>query len=372
MAQSRLKWVFLGLTLSSSWGNGHATTYRGLLKALGARGHSVLFLERDVPWYAAHRDQVAIPGVRLAFYQSLADLEDRFRATIAGADVVVVGSFIPEGREVGARVIDWARGTRAFYDIDTPVTVAALEQEDHCEYLALAQLPSYHLYLTFTGGPVVHRLEKLGACSARPLYCAVDPAVHQPVSTRVRWDLGYLGTYAEDRQPPLDELLLIPARAHPERAFVVAGPLYPPTIDWPANVERVEHVGPLDHSRFYCQQRFTLNLTRADMRRFGYAPSVRLFEAAACSGTIITDVWEGLELFFEPRHEVLLVSTGADVTQALGEVSELERRTVGRRARARVLAFHTATHRAATLERYVAQVRPRAVRSPELSREAVF
>ncbi len=371
MAQSRLKWVFLGLTLSSSWGNGHATTYRGLLRALAARGHSILFLERDVPWYAAHRDSVVIPGVKLALYSTLSDLEARFRASIAEADVVVVGSFVPEGREVGARVSNWARGTRAFYDLDTPVTVEALEQHDSCEYLARAQLRDYHLYLTFTGGPIVDRLEQLGASSARPLYCAVDPVVHHPVSVDLRWDLGYLGTYSPDRQPPLEELLLTPARGRPTRAFVVAGPLYPPTVDWPANVQRLEHVAPLEHSRFYCQQRLTLNLTRADMRDYGYAPSVRLFEAAACGATIVTDVWDGLDLFFEPRREVLLAATAADVEHALDALSEADRHAIGAGARARVLAFHTAAHRAATLERYVAQVRRRAFPSAELRREVV-
>ena len=235
--------VVLGLTLSSSWGNGHATTYRALLRALAERGHELLFLERDKPWYAAARDLTDPPYCRLAFYGELADLEP-WRAEIAAADLVIVGSYVPDGIAVGAWAIEAAAGTVAFYDIDTPVTLAALAAGD-CAYLNAALLPRYDLYLSFTGGPTLGVLERRwGATRARAFYCAVDPALYRPTGAAESWDLGYLGTYSCDRQSTLERLLIEPARARPDRRFVVAGPQYPALIDWPANVERIEHVAP--------------------------------------------------------------------------------------------------------------------------------
>jgi spore maturation protein CgeB len=246
----------------------------------------------------------------------------------------------------------------AFYDIDTPITIAALEARRRCEYISRALLRRYHLYLSFSGGPALRRLEALGAKHVRPLYCAVDPHHHRPVERPLRWDLGYLGTYAADRQPALQDLMLDPA-VHSRRRgrFVVAGSLYPPSIAWPSTVERIEHLTPAEHSAFYSAQRFTLNLTRADMQRLGYSPSVRLFEAAACGATIITDVWEGLSTFFEPFAEVLPASSREEVESYLHELPDATRRRIGEQARRRVLASHTAEHRAKTLEAYVQALR---------------
>ena len=251
MSTSRpLSIVVLGLSLSSSWGNGHATTYRALLRALAERGHDVLFLERSVPWYAAHRDLEDPPYCRLAFYESLADLA-RFDRAIATADVVIVGSYVPDGVVVGERVLATARGLTAFYDIDTPVTLAALEAGT-CAYLAASQIRRYGLYLSFTGGPTLRVLEsRYGAPMARALYCSVDATVYRPADVPMRWHLGYLGTYSEDRQPALERLLLEPARRAPSLRFVVAGPQYPETIAWPENVERIAHLGPGEHVEFY-------------------------------------------------------------------------------------------------------------------------
>ncbi len=354
-----MKLVVLGLSLSSSWGNGHATTYRSLLKAFAARRHDILFLERDVPWYrGTARDLVDPAFCRLAFYESLADL-DRHRTAIAEADAVVVGSYVPDGRAVGAFVQRHARGTTAFYDIDTPVTVAALER-GACEYLSPALVPGFALYLSFTGGPMLDRLAReFGSPGPRALYCCVDPDNYRRHYDATRWDLSYLGTYSDDRQPVLERLLLEPARRAPHLRFVVAGPQYPTTIAWPANVERFEHVGPADHAEFYGVSRFTLNVTRADMVRAGWSPSVRLFEAAACGTPIISDAWDGLDAILAPGRDVLIAPDDEAVLAALTGMSEADRRAIGAAGQRRVLACHTAAHRAAELEGYLSEAATR-------------
>ena len=340
-----MKLVVLGLSLSSAWGNGHATTFRALLAAFAARGHEVLFLERDMPWYAAHRDLPDPDFCRLEFYHSLAALED-WRSEIAAADAVMVGSYVPDGVAVGRFVQAHARGTACFYDIDTPVTLAKLARGDH-EYLSPELIPGYAIYFSFTGGPTLARLERaFGSPSARALYCAVDTARYRPLDTPRRWDLSYLGTYSPDRQPVLERLLIEPARACPERRFVVAGPQYPDTIDWPANVERIEHLPPADHPAFYAASRFTLNVTRADMIAAGWSPSVRLFEAGACGTPILSDRWPGIEEIFTPGEEIVLADTTAEIIAALAQDST----AMGAAARARVLAHHSAARRAQQLE----------------------
>jgi spore maturation protein CgeB len=349
--------VILGLSITSSWGNGHATTYRGLVRELKARGHRVLFLERDVPWYAENRDQPDSPHCRTELYESVGDLKRRFAGPVREADLVIVGSYVPEGVRVGEWVTRAAGGVTAFYDIDTPVTLAKLERGD-TEYLAPALVSRYDMYLSFTGGPTLRRIElKYGAAAARPLYCSVDPTLYYPEPAAVQWDLGYMGTYSADRQPALDELLLQPARRWPAGRFVVAGPLYPDTMTWPANVIRELHVPPRAHRAFYNAQRYTLNVTRAHMVAAGYSPSVRLFEAAACGVPIISDAWEGLETLFAPGREILTARRPGDVLRALRDIPERERRAIGARARRRVLAEHTSAHRAAELEEYVMELR---------------
>ncbi|HEY8381454.1 MAG TPA: glycosyltransferase [Microvirga sp.] len=349
MTTSRLSLVVLGLSLSSSWGNGHATTFRALLKSFAARGHDVLFLERDVPWYASHRDLVDPDFCRLAFYDSLEDLE-RHRDAIARADAVMVGSYVPQGVEVGRFVQDAARGVTAFYDIDTPVTLAKLERDDF-EYLRPDLIPGYDVYFSFTGGPTLDRLmHHYGSPLALPLYCSVDPDAYPALDEEKRWDLSYLGTYSADRQPPLERLLVEAARRAPHLRFVVAGPQYPSDIEWPANVERIDHVPPREHPAFYAASRFTLNVTRADMIRAGYSPSVRLFEAAACGTPIISDLWDGLDTLLEPGREIVLARGVEDVLGPLLAWPEERRAAMAAAARQRVLAEHTADHRAEALE----------------------
>lgn len=340
-----MKLVVLGLSLSSSWGNGHATTFRALLSAFAARGHEVLFLERNAPWYAEHRDLPDPDFCTLAHYDSLAGLEE-WRDAIAGADAVMVGSYVPEGIAVGAFVQAAARGITCFYDIDTPVTLAALDRGS-CDYLSRDIIAGYDIYFSFSGGPTLGRLkEHYGARLARPLYCSVDTARYRPLDVPVRWDLTYLGTYSPDRQPTLERLLIEPARQRPDLRFAVAGPQYPDDIAWPANVERIAHLPPAEHAAFYCASRFTLNVTRADMIAAGWSPSVRLFEAGACGTPIISDRWEGIETLFRPGSAIILADDGAAVLAALDRPA----RAIGEAARAAVLADHSAEARAEQLE----------------------
>jgi len=345
--------VFLGLSITSSWGNGHATNYRALVSALSERGHDVLFLERDRPWYAAQRDLPVPPWGRTELYTSLDDLHARFADDVEAADVVVVGSYVPEGVAVGEWVVDRARGVTAFWDIDTPVTFAKLMSGD-LEYLSPELVPLFDLYLSFTGGPLLRRIEdELGARCARPFYCMADPELYLPLDAPKRWALGYLGTYSADRQPTLDTLLREPAAELREARFAVAGPQYPPHVEWPSNVERVEHIAPSGHASFYATQGFTLNVTRDAMVRAGWSPSVRLFEAAACATPVISDWWDGLDAFFEPDIEILVARSSDDVVQHLTFTSPEKRREIGERARLRVLAEHTPARRAAQLEAHV-------------------
>lgn len=350
-----MKLVILGLSITSSWGNGHATTYRGLVRELVARGHDVLFLERDVPWYADNRDMRRIPGAKVLLYKSLAELRRKHVDAVRSADAVIVGSYVPEGIAVGEWVVETADHTTAFYDIDTPVTLAKLGRNE-CEYLSPALIPRYDVYLSFTGGPTLRRIEQeFGSPRALPLYCSVDPRIYFPDSHATKWHLGYLGTYSPDRQPTLDRLLVQPAAAWADGRFVVAGPQYPKSISWPDNVDRIEHLPPQRHRAFYNRQRFTLNVTRADMIAAGYSPSVRLFEAAACGCTIVTDTWPGLETFFEPGREILPAHSSAEVLAILRDMPREAAARIGAAARAKVLAHHTAAHRAEELETYLAE-----------------
>ncbi len=348
--------VILGLSITSSWGNGHATTFRALVRALSARGHNVCFLERDVPWYAEHRDLPNPPYGLTQLYKSVAELKRRFAQKVMNADLCIVGSYVPDGVSIGDWVLQTGRGVKAFYDIDTPVTLARLAAGD-AEYVTARQIRHYDLYLSFAGGPVLRKIEKeLGSPMARTLYCSVDPKLYFPEECTLKWDLGYMGTYSEDRQPSLDRLLVEPARWSRKLKAVVAGPMYPNELSWPTNVERIEHLPPASHRRFYNAQRFTLNLTRADMRNAGYSPSVRIFEAAACGTPIISDYWQGLETFFELDKEILTAASAQDVLTYLHDIPEKDRHALGERARLRVLASHTSEQRAFELESYVAEV----------------
>lgn len=345
-----MKISMVGLSLSSSWGNGHATTYRALVKGLLANGHTVDFYEREEPWYAAHRD---LPDCDALHFYSTADaLLCNWKSSLAGSDLVMIGSYVRETARLVEGLKRSAQGVLAYYDIDTPVTIAQL-RNDRCEYLSRDLVPEFDLYLSFSGGTVLDELKSLGASRPVPFYCSVDPSVHAPKEMRRADDLGYLGTYSADRQAPLTRLLLEPATQWADGRFTVAGPQYPETVEWPVNVRHVPHLPPGEHSDFYCSQRFTLNLTRSDMRQMGYSPSVRLFEAACCGTPIISDYWPGLESFFDLDSEILVADGSADVLNYVRHLPEEQRESIGSAARRRVLAGHTGEQRARELESYL-------------------
>src|SRR4051794_39034976 len=330
-----MKLVVLGLSVSSSWGNGHATTFRALLKAFAKRGHDILFLERDVPWYRNNRDIADPEYCRLEFYGSLEELR-HWSDEIRSADAIIVGSYVPEGVEVGRVVQRLARGVTVFYDIDTPVTLAKLERRDF-EYLSPERIPGYDLYLSFTVGPTLQRIKRRCVPPvAGPLYFPVARAPSPPLDVPKQWDLTYLGTYSDDRQPTLEKLLIEPARRLPHLKFCVAGPQYPDSIDWPANVERIDHLPPAEHPEFYAASRYTLNVTRADMIAAGWSPSVRLFEAASCATPVISDKWDGIDSLFEPGREIILADTSQEVVERLSATADAAR--FGGAARERILA----------------------------------
>lgn len=351
-----MKFVIIGLSVTSSWGNGHATTYRALLKELNAMGHDILFLEKDVPWYAPHRDMPGPDFCQIGLYKTNEELKTSYKEEIEKADVVIVGSYVQQGVEVGNWAIETAKGVTAFYDIDTPVTLAKLERKDY-EYLDRDIISKYDLYLSFSGGPILRHLEEhYGSPMARALYCSVDPDLYYPEERPKKWKMGYLGTYSDDRQPTVQELLNKPAAQFPSEKFVVAGPQYPEDFPWSKNVERIDHLPPAKHRDFYNSQEFTLNVTREDMIKAGYSPSVRLFEAAACGVPIISDYWDGIHSIFEQEKEILIARSSKEVEEYFRSISEEERKQIGENARQKVLKSHTAQARAKELVNYVKEV----------------
>ncbi|MCW8196166.1 glycosyltransferase [Proteobacteria bacterium 005FR1] len=345
--------VVFGLSITSSWGNGHATTFRSLIKALNRRGHSVTFFEKDVPWYANNRDLPEPPFCETILYQSVEEV-DRHEQIVAAADMVIIGSYVPDSDILADKVRRFAPVCLAFYDIDTPVTLAKLEAGDY-EYLHPDTIPEFDIYLSFTGGPSLDELERRwDARWAQPLYCSVDPELYYPEppsAAPLEYTLGYLGTYSDDRQPTVQKLLIDSASRLPESRFCVAGAQYPKEINWPANVKHIEHIPPRQHRHFYNSQRFTLNVTRQSMIAAGHSPSVRLFEAGACGTPVISDYWEGLGDLFAIGEEILVASSTEEAVEYL-QMDEVNRRAIGERMRNKVMREHTADHRAKELENY--------------------
>lgn len=348
-----MKLVFFGLTISSSWGNGHATLLRGLFKALTARGHEIVFFERDVPYYAAHRDLAQSPHIELHLYHEWSDILMTARKAVAEADSAVVTSYCPNGIEATELVTSSNVKLRVFYDLDTPVTLEALEQGEQLSYIGPRKLHDFDLVLSYTGGAALTALqEQLGARRVNALFGSVDPEIHHPACSLSGYqaDLSYLGTYAADRQQQLDGLFIRVARRLPDKRFVLGGSKYPADFPWRQNIWYVQHVAPSAHAAFFCSSPLTLNITRAAMARMGYCPSGRLFEAAACGVTIISDEWAGLEEFFQPGSEILVARTTDDVVAAM-QLSKRELTEIAQAGCERVLTSHTSAHRAAELER---------------------
>jgi spore maturation protein CgeB len=347
-----MKLVVFGLTVSSSWGNGHATLWRGLIKALTAAGAEVVFFERDAPYYARHRDLAELPAGELVLYADWAEVARRAKAEAASADAAIVTSYCPDGRAAASLAFETARRS-VFYDMDTPVTLARLAAGETVEYLPAAGLGGFDLVLSYTGGEALVRLERdLGARRALPLYGHVDPDAHRPAPRDERYacDLSYLGTYAADRQPTVESLFAEPARLRPQMRFLLGGSGYDTAFPWASNIFFRDHVAPPEHCAFFASSRLTLNATRRDMAQMGYCPSGRLFEAAACGAPILTDAWEGLELFFEPGREILTARSTADALAAL-DLPAGDLAAIARAARERTLDEHTCHHRAEELIR---------------------
>ncbi len=359
--------VIFGLTVSSSWGNGHATLWRGLCRALSGRGHSVTFFERDVPYYAGARDLTELPGGgRLVLYEKFADVRLEATRLCDGADLVLSTSFCPDGKEAAQLLLGSRAAIKAFYDLDTPVTLDRLSRGESVAYLPDEGLRAFDLVLSYTGGRALEELQRrLGARVVAPLYGWADPETHYPVARTEGYtaDLSYLGTYAADRQAVLEKLFVEPARRLPEMRFLIGGAQYPDSFPWTGNTYFVRHMPPPEHPAFFCSSRLTLNVTRGSMASYGYCPSGRLFEAAACGVPVVSDAWEGLDSFFVPGEEILLAKDADDVMGAL-RLDATELRRIARKARERTLEEHSADARAAYLERVCASL-PRASANPE-------
>ena len=354
-----MKIVVFGLTMSSSWGNGHATLWRGLLKALVLRGHDVTFFERDAAYYAGHRDLYELPGGTLVIYPDWHSVEPQARRAVAIADVAIVTSYCPDATAAERLVLDAPCALRVFYDLDTPITLANLSAATRPAYVGARGFADYDLVLSYTGGQALEALvDRLGARRVAPLYGHVDPEVHRPVPPDPRFasTLSYLGTYAADRQPAVEALFVEPARRRPDRAFLIGGAQYPADFPWTSNIFFARHVAPPEHPAFFCSGRMTLNVTRKAMAAMGYCPSGRLFEAAACGVAVLSDDWEGLDAFFAPGTEIMVLRSTADVLTALDR-SDAEIAAIARAGRERVLAEHTADHRAVAFEAAIEMAR---------------
>jgi spore maturation protein CgeB len=347
--------VVFGLTISSSWGNGHATLWRGLVRALGRRGHAVTFFERDVPYYAATRDLTAmppeVPAGRLVLYDDWSAVRERARTELTGCDAAIVTSYCPDALAASALVHESDAGARVFYDLDTPVTLDAVQDGRTPPWIGPRGLADFDLVLSFTGGRALRELhQRLGARRIAPLYGSVDPDVHRPVAPVLRYkaDLSYLGTYADDRQEALKALFVEPARRRPAKRFVIAGAQYPPGFPWTDNIFFVRHLVPAEHPAFFSSSRLTLNVTRSAMVRMGHCPSGRLFEAAACGAGLVSDAWEGLDEFFTPGREILTARDTGELLAAMDR-DDAELHALARAARERELDEHTAGRRAEQL-----------------------
>jgi spore maturation protein CgeB len=352
-----VKIVVFGLTVSSSWGNGHATLWRGLCRAMARRGHRVVFFERDVPYYREHRDLTALPGGDLVLYEAFSDIRDRAVREVAEADAALVTSYCPDALIATEIVLAAPQARRVFYDLDTPITLARLRAGETVAYIGPGGLAGFDLVLSYTGGAALDALrDDLGARRARPLYGHVDPEVHRPAAPQPQYraDLSYLGTYAADRQAALAELFVEPARQRAEQRFLIGGAQYPADFPWTQNIHFVRHLPPAEHPSFFSASRLTLNVTRAAMAAMGWCPSGRLFEASACGTALISDAWAGLDAFFRPGEEILIARDRSDVLAALDR-GEAEIRRIAAAGRARTLADHTAERRLDDFERALAE-----------------
>ncbi len=346
-----MKIVICGLSISSAWGNGHATLLRGLFRALHSDGNQLHFFERDTPYYAATRDATSFPFVDLHLYSDWNDILPLLTSQLRDADAAMVTSYCPDGASACELVAASSIPSKIFYDMDTPVTLSRLERGETLDYVPAEGLGAFNLVLSYTGGEALRLLrERLHAQRVSALYGWADPEMHHPAEpvSCYRADLSYLGTYAADRQGSLEHFLLSAAQQLPDKQFLVGGPMYPHPDRWPSNVAYRAHVPPSEHPAFYCSSRLTLNITRGTMAAMGYCPSGRLFEAAACGTPVLSDCWSGLDEFFTPGEEILLTTSSDEAVEAIQEDTG-RLKQIGLRARQRTLDCHTAAIRARQL-----------------------
>jgi spore maturation protein CgeB len=345
-----MKISFFGSSLVSCYWNGAATYYRGLLKALAGLGHDITFYEPDAFQRQQHRDIDDPDWARVVVYPASYDgWVKALERGAADADLLVkasgVGVFdeeleesVPSAARPGAMTVYW--------DVDAPATLDAIAADE--EHHLRRMIPLYDLVLTYGGGdPVVKAYEKAGARLCVPIYNAVDPETHHPVPPREDFacDLSFLGNRLPDREARVEEFFLAAAVLKPERRFLLGG------AGWeekpmPGNIRLAGHVGTTSHNAFFCSGLATLNINRDSMARYGFSPPTRVFEAAGAGACLITDAWEGIEMFLEPVAEVLPASSGAEVADILGMLSPDRAKAIGEAARRRVLAEHTYRHRA--------------------------
>ena len=343
--------TLFGLTLSSSWGNGHATPYRAILRALHRRGHDVTFFEKDVPYYAAHRDLPTPDFCDLHLYGCWDDVRQNALEVASESDIVITASYCPEGARINDEVLELGTPLKVYYDLDAPVTLKRLRDNQPVDYVTAEQLSAFDLVLSWTGGRALTELRTMrGAQNAQPLFGCVDPDDYRRTEHSPKYEcvLSYMGTYAADRQPKLDALFLEPSRRRTDLNFLIAGSLYPWGWDWGPNVVKLEHISPSEHPTLYSSSRCTLNITRAEMAASGYCPSGRFFEAAACGTPIISDWFEGLDQFFAPGEEIFVAHAADHVLDALKQDGE-DLRQMALCARVRTLDEHTGEHRARQL-----------------------
>ncbi len=355
-----MKIAFYGSSLLSSYWNGAATYYRGLLRALSALGHDIAFYEPDVYDRSRHRDMDPPEWCKVIVYPGTVDALVSAARQATEADVVVKASGVGfEDERLLALLRSYARAdaTTIFWDVDAPATLAELGA--NADHPLRRALPALDAVLTYGGGdPVVSTYRRLGANRCVPIYNALDPATHFPSAPQPRFAaiLGFLGNRLPDREERVERFFFDAAARMHDADFLLGGSGWDART-LPPNVRYVGHVGTADHNAFNCSTRAVLNISRADMARTGYSPATRVFEAAGAGACIITDAWEGIEQFLEPGSEVLVARDGREVAEIAGTLTSETATAIGRQARERVLRNHTYEHRAAEVDELLRQLR---------------
>ncbi|MDP8993451.1 MAG: glycosyltransferase [Pseudomonadota bacterium] len=348
-----MKIAFYGSSLLSSYWNGAATYYRGLLRDLASRGYDITFYEPDAFDRQKHRDIDPPDWARSVVYEATPEGLARVLAEARSADIVVKASGVGVfDRELLEGVVAYSRGDalRIFWDVDAAATLAEMRQDE--SHPVRRAIPSLAMVLTYGGGPpVVEAYEGFGAPLCVPIYNALDPTTHHPVEPDPRFasDLAFLGNRLPDREARVEEFFLRPAALLPERRFLIGGNGWE-TKAMPDNVRRIGHVYTHEHNAFNCTPLAVLNVARDSMADIGFSPATRVFEAAGAAACLITDAWEGIELFLKPGEEVLVARDGGEVAEQLAELTPERAREIGKAALRRILAEHSYAHRGAQVD----------------------